>query len=223
MGTAKAALLVDGVPMGQRAADALRAVAAPVFEIGPGFTDLPAVADAGIGPLGALAAGWAAIIASSVETAGGSGILVLACDLPLVGAPMLRLLAEHPGEGTVVPVADGRPQTLCARWSAAAMARTGELVARGDRRMSTLLSSEPNARLLEAEIWATAVHPNALDDADTPDQFAALTRLLRRDPLVPGTAVDRSGGRPGFAEAQPGPVTPAGAAEPASHEDHHAG
>lgn len=174
MGTDKAGIEIGGLTLARRAAAALVQVAAPVLEVGPARTALRAVADPGIGPLGALAAGWEALSASGT----GGPVLVLACDLPLVAAPLLQLLADHPGEGTVVPVADGRPQPLCARWSRAALARAAGLTAGGERRVSALLALESCVAWLDEAVWATVAGPHALDDVDTPGDLERLRGLV---------------------------------------------
>src|SRR5437868_6031867 len=135
MGTDKATLVIGGERLCGRAARLLRAVADPVFEVGPGHTDLPR-ADEGPerrGPLAAVAAGAAALPA-------GVPAIVLAVDMPAVNDALLRALAEHPSAGTVVPVdAEGRLQPLCARYSPAALATAAGLVAAGKRAMAALL------------------------------------------------------------------------------------
>jgi molybdopterin-guanine dinucleotide biosynthesis protein A len=109
----------------------LAAVAAPCVEVGPGVSGLPAVGDARLGPLVALAAGVAAV--------GPRPALVVACDLPLLTAELLRWVADHPAPGSAVPLWGGAPQPLCARWSAPALASVGGLVAGGARSLRPLL------------------------------------------------------------------------------------
>jgi molybdopterin-guanine dinucleotide biosynthesis protein A len=163
MGTDKAALpAVSGL------VDALRAVAQPVLEVGPGRTSLPAVADdpPGQGPLAALAAGAAALGLGSVGAA-----LVLACDLPLVTVDLLRWLAAQPG--TAVPVVDGRPQPLCARWDAADLARARSLYDQGERSLRTLLD-QADVTWLDESAWGAVATATAFADVDTPADLARL-------------------------------------------------
>jgi molybdopterin-guanine dinucleotide biosynthesis protein A len=178
MGTDKASIEIGGVTLARRAAAALAQVTGPTLEVGPARTALPTVADPGIGPLGALAAGWEALSATGTT----SGVLVLACDLPLVNAPLLQLLADHRGEGTVVPVAGGRPQPLCARWSPATLARAAGLTAGGERRVLSLLALDPAVTWLDEAAWAPVGGPHALDDADTPDELERLRGLVAPPP-----------------------------------------
>jgi molybdopterin-guanine dinucleotide biosynthesis protein A len=152
MGQDKAALFAE------RLAALLSAVAAPVLEIGPGRTTLPALADPGQGPLCALAA------APAVGDA-----LVLACDLPFVTAELLRFLADQPG--TAVPVVGGRMQPLCARYAAADLARAAAVVAGGGQSMRDLLHGADVAWLDEAA-WGGVAEARHFADVDTPEDLA---------------------------------------------------
>ena len=72
----------------------LASVCDPVIEVGAGVSGLPAVREdpPGAGPLVALLAG--------VGRVGRSRrCVLLACDLPFVEAPLLRLLVDRPGIG----------------------------------------------------------------------------------------------------------------------------
>jgi molybdopterin-guanine dinucleotide biosynthesis protein A len=84
---------------------ALVTVANPVVEVGPGVTEFVSTREVslGDGPLAAIAAGWEYLLASGNPRPA----LVLAADLPLISPGLLRLLAEWPGDGSVVPVVDG--------------------------------------------------------------------------------------------------------------------
>ncbi len=116
MGFDKASIPIGGVPCAARVAKVLRAVVAHAVEVGPGTSGLPAVREEppGGGPLVAVCAG-----ARALEESGSTRpALVVACDLPLVTESVLRTLADWPGSRSVVPMIGGRPQPLCARWSA---------------------------------------------------------------------------------------------------------
>ena len=116
MGFDKASIRIGGVPCAARVAKVLRAVVAHAVEVGPGTSGLPAVREEppGGGPLVAVCAG-----ARVLEESGSTRpALVVACDLPLVTESVLRTLADWPGSRSVVPMIGGRPQPLCARWSA---------------------------------------------------------------------------------------------------------
>ncbi len=171
MGFDKQALLVDGVPNGLRIARALRRVATPALQVGPGQTGLPAVVEdpPGAGPLAAVGAGAAAL-----RRWGHHGsALVLWGDLPLVDERALALLAGWPGTATVVPVLGGRPQPLCARWSPGDLDAVAGLLATGARSMGAALD-RPGVELLEEQEWSASVGPRAFADADTPSDLDRL-------------------------------------------------
>ena len=100
MGIDKARLVVNGESLAARAARVLSAACDPVIEVGPSVSGLPAVQEdpPGAGPLVALLAGVGALGNPRV-------VVLLACDLPFVEAPLLQLLVEWPGNGTVIPCA----------------------------------------------------------------------------------------------------------------------
>jgi len=164
MGRDKATLVIGGQTLAARTALLLVAVCDPCVEVGPGVSGLEAVREdpAGGGPLVALAAGAAAVGTSAPA-------LVLACDLPRLTPKALRWLVEHPSPRSVVPIWEGRPQPLCARWSAEALAAADRLVRIGARAMRALLEDvDPELVEVPAELRG------ALEDVDTPDQLAGL-------------------------------------------------
>ena len=171
MGRDKAALVVDGVSLAERAARALVGVVDPVLEVGPGRSSLPTVAEAepGAGPLGALAAGAAAL----AQRGHPGGAVVLATDLPFVTDELVRVLASHPSEATVVPVIAGRRQLLAARYSPAALQTAPAHFAAGQRSLATLLDEVDVVELVEEEL-ADVVDLRELEDVDTPEDVTRL-------------------------------------------------
>lgn len=172
MGRDKATLRVGGgdeLVLSERLARILARTCSPAVEIGPGHTSLPASEESptGAGPLVAVAAGWRALTA-----AGWSGpAIVLATDLPLLTDAMLRWLAAHNGRGSVVPVAGGRVQPLCARYSPADLDTAGRLAGSGARSMTSLLDSI-DAHLAPETEWAPAAGgASVLADVDTPEDL----------------------------------------------------
>jgi molybdopterin-guanine dinucleotide biosynthesis protein A len=165
MGATKATLLVDGEPLGQRAARLLASVCDPVFEVGPGHTSLPVVTEPvpGQGPLAALVAG-----ADALDALGPPGpLLLLACDLPHVTAELLQTLATWPGSGSVVPLdAAGEPQPACARFSTSAQERARAALAGGARALRALLDDDRDAMLFAPG------DERVLADVDTPEDAA---------------------------------------------------
>lgn len=171
MGFDKATIAVGTETCASRIARLLRATADPVLEVGPGWTGLSSTREEppGSGPLAAVAAGRAALLGRGHD----GPALVLACDLPLLSAGLLELLASRPGSGSVLPVVDGRAQPLCARWSALDLDEAARLLATGERSLRHL-PCRAGAELLDEHIWASVTRASAFEDLDTP---ADLERL----------------------------------------------
>lgn len=171
MGTDKALLEIGGRRLAERAAEVLRAVCDPVLEVGPAVSGLAAVREdpPGQGPLAALGAG-----AAELRRLGHAGpVLLLAVDMPNVEPPLLRLLAGRPGPATAVPVADGQPQPLCARYGPDALAAVPGLLAAGERSLRALLATVEVGWVEQAE-WEPAGGPDAFRDLDAPEDVARL-------------------------------------------------
>ena len=171
LGRDKATLRVDGETLAARAARVLGAVALPLVEVGPGYTSLAHVSEqpAGSGPLAALGAGltW-------LRAQGHRGpTLVLGVDLPCVEVALLRLLADQPGDGTVIPMIDDQPQLVCARYGVDVASTADALLARGDRSLRSLLAALVYD-VLGAEDLATVGGPDVLTDVDTLDDARRL-------------------------------------------------
>ena len=171
MGRDKASLWLGEATCAERVGAHLSRVVAPTLEVGPGRSGLATVREErpGAGPLSALAAGWEALSARGHAGA----VVVLACDLPLVSAPLLRLLASHRSAGSVVPVVDGRPQPLCARFSAAALQHGARSAAAGWRSLAPLLD-HGDVVWLEEPDWAGVADRGTFTDVDTPADLARL-------------------------------------------------
>ncbi len=172
MGQDKALIDIDGRALCLRTADLLAEVADPVIEVGPGYTPLPRAVEAlpRSGPLHAMAAG-----AGWLERGGHRGpVLVVATDLPRLTAGLLELLASWPGSGTVVPLASGRPQPLCARYGWPDLATAGPLVQAGHRSVMALLERIEVTWLDPGQWLDAAGRPDALVDVDTPEDLADL-------------------------------------------------
>lgn len=137
LGRAKAGVVMRGRTLVERSVDALAARCEPVVVVSrPGVLlptlDVPVVLDreGARGPMNALVTGLSLLDADDV--------LVLACDLPFAGPVLDRLVAAPPG--LAVAAADARAQPLCARYPrATTLAACERLIARGIRRMTTLL------------------------------------------------------------------------------------
>lgn len=168
MGADKASIRLrpGGPTLAERTAALLEAATTASVEVGPGRSGLRVVTEATprSGPLAAAVAGWAALGADGW----GGPVLVVATDLPNLSGGLLRWLATHCSSRSVVPVAGGRVQPLCARYSQADMRVAAELVAAGRRAMRDLLQ-ETEPLLASEAAWAGAAGgSHALADVDTP-------------------------------------------------------
>ena len=161
MGRDKATIVLDGETWAARAGRLLAEVCAPVIEVGPGVSGLPAIVEPtpGRGPLVAFLAG--------VDALGVAGpVVMLACDIPLLDVALVDLVANWDGDGSVVPVLDGRNQHSCSRWSAVAIAR-GRVATDGSVR--SMLGDDTT--LLGESVWRAVTAASGLVDADTPDDL----------------------------------------------------
>jgi len=166
MGTDKALLEVDGVPLARRVANALRAAGAdPVIAVGGdvealGAIGLTAVPDAhpGEGPLGGI---LSALAASDAEV-----VVVLACDLPAADADTIRAVALALGEADIAaPWHDGRHELLHAAYSRRAEATLQAAFEVGER--------APQRAVAGLDVVGLEGLPAAaLADADTPEDLA---------------------------------------------------
>ncbi|HLH46114.1 MAG TPA: NTP transferase domain-containing protein [Acidimicrobiales bacterium] len=176
LGRDKATLpLPGGTTLARRTAALLSAVADPALELGPGVSGLDHVPDptAPTGPLAAVAGGVVALRRRGWE----GPALVVATDLPRLSAGLLQWLAAYPVPRSVVPCVDGRPQWLCARYSPAALAAAGSLVAGGERAVRLLAEVAP-VELAPAEECAAAADSSVLADVDRPEELALLRASL---------------------------------------------
>jgi len=198
MGFDKASIPIGGVPCAARVAKVLRAVVAHAVEVGPGISGLPAVLEEppGGGPLVALCAGARAL----GEAGGASSALVLACDLPLITETVLRTLANWHGRHSVVPIIDGRPQPLFARWSFQDLEAAADLVAAGMRSMQSLLDRQ-DVEMVTEDRWPGQVDRRAFRDVDTPADLERLALCwdtpVLWDPVEPGPVETSPVGRDG--------------------------
>jgi molybdopterin-guanine dinucleotide biosynthesis protein A len=168
LGADKATVVVNGERLADHGARVLSGVCASVVEVGPGVTGLPACREdpVGAGPLAALVAGAAALGARAAD-----GVVLLACDLPGVDEPLVRLLTGWAGRGTVVPVAGGEPQTVCARYGRAALDEAVAALASGERSLRGLLARADHD-LVSEFAWRAVAPAGAFADVDTPADLA---------------------------------------------------
>lgn len=166
-GRDKALVDVGGRPLAAGIVDSLRAVGAdPVAAIGGSAgteLGLPTVPDRfpDEGPLGGLA--------TALLWAKRGLVVVTPCDLPLLRAEHLALLVEASSDDeAVVALLDGRPQPSLGCWPATRGPALLDLLNSGKRAWRAALDACP---------WTgVELPPNALADADTPEQLDAILR-----------------------------------------------
>jgi molybdopterin-guanine dinucleotide biosynthesis protein A len=117
----------------------LEAVADPVWRaVAPGTAPsdhLIVDREAGEGPLPAI---------RDALGRGSTWLLVLAVDLPLVEAPLLRrLVSRRRVGGITLPEADSRRQPLCAVWHRAVLPVVERVLATGSRRVDDVVRAVP--------------------------------------------------------------------------------
>jgi len=173
LGIDKATVVVAGERLADHAARVLGAVCDAVVEVGPGVTALAACREdpVGSGPLAGLVAGAAALGPATTS----AGVILLACDLPGVEEPLVDLLAEWPGAPTVVPVAGGAPQPVCARYGPEALEESIAAIAAGERSLRGLLGRIEHD-LIDESTWRAVAPPGAFADVDTPADLARVRR-----------------------------------------------
>lgn len=169
LGVPKATLRRDGERLVDRGVRLLGAVCTTVLEVGPPYGPGPSALESppGAGPLAALAAGMTALDAAGHR----DPVLALAVDLPFVDVRLLTWLADHPSTSTIVPMVDGAPQTLCARYAPEVITVAAGLLAAGERSLRSLLAAVPVVELGEDE-WGSVADASCFADVDTVDDMA---------------------------------------------------
>jgi molybdopterin-guanine dinucleotide biosynthesis protein A/rhodanese-related sulfurtransferase len=138
MGRDKAVLPYEGVPMALRVASALRdGGCLEVVGVGGDATalGLAALPDMwpGEGPLGG-------VITALASAPGAAAVVVVACDLPLLGSCTIRrLVAALEGPFDAAMAVAGTVQPLAAAWRPSSRDALEGLFARGERRMQVAL------------------------------------------------------------------------------------
>jgi molybdopterin-guanine dinucleotide biosynthesis protein A len=170
MGRNKALVEIDGVPMAARVVAALRVSGcSPVVAIG-GRADELAVLDVAVVPDDHPGQGPLGGIATALRTAGSvdvMDVMVVACDLPYVGADELgRLLdgARRRRDADVVVARTTRRHATCALWRSSSLPVVAAAFAAGERAVHAVLD---RLTVAEVELPAVAVR-NINAPADLP-------------------------------------------------------
>jgi molybdopterin-guanine dinucleotide biosynthesis protein A len=143
----------------------------------PGVTlladDLP-----GKGPL----AGIAAALAQTPDW-----MLALACDLPLLQVDLLRLLADLCGHAApersavwdaVVPVVDGRAESLCAVYHPRCLPYIQDMLAQDTLRVRDLYALVRVRHVEEAELRRADPTLQSFTNVNTPQEWEAILRRI---------------------------------------------
>jgi molybdopterin-guanine dinucleotide biosynthesis protein A len=181
MGAEKAALVVEGRSLLQRAVDAVAHVTDEIVLVGAPGRPLPEVmatvplsrvddAVEGEGPLAGIAAGLAAIAAPAA--------VVVGCDMPWLQPALLELLLARleAGARLVVPLHEGRPEGLCSAWSADALPVVLAHLEAGDRRVMAVANDLEAVRLAPAEYGHADPEGLSFRNLNTPEDLERLGR-----------------------------------------------
>ncbi|MBI2567032.1 MAG: molybdenum cofactor guanylyltransferase [Candidatus Schekmanbacteria bacterium] len=163
----------------ERALVALRAVAADIVVAGgnrerflplTGAVPFRIVADlhSGMGPLAGI---HAALLSTTCDVA-----LVVACDMPFISIPVLRLLrglafAAGDGVDAVVPVLDGRPEPLHAAYRRSCGEHLGAFLAGGGRKASAALDGLRWLPVTERDLAAVPEARGSFANWNYPEQW----------------------------------------------------
>jgi molybdopterin-guanine dinucleotide biosynthesis protein A len=191
MGRDKATLPLGpaGMTLGRHLGSMLEAVTVVALEVGPhaSLLDQPTERDPGEGPLAAIALGTRTLRHLGFE----GPVLVLATDLPCLSPELLSRIALWPAAGhrSVVPVAGGRLQPLCARWSPAALDRAIECVEQGKRRVNAAFGTGDDLVVLDGKELAGIDLDLELSDVDDEGALERLGLELPAEPPSTGGGV----------------------------------
>lgn len=179
-GIAKGMLERGGRPIVLRTADALAEVASACLLVADdptpyGALELPTIPDAipEMGPAGGLLA--------ALEHVSTPFLLVVACDMPAVGVPLLALLRDRDERfDAVVPVVGGLVEPLCGRWAARAAPVIRAALEGGERKMSSLLELLVVERLSEDVLRSADPGLELTQNVNTPEDVTRLSLLPGR-------------------------------------------
>jgi molybdopterin-guanine dinucleotide biosynthesis protein A len=189
MGVDKIMVNIAGEPCITQIERAIRTVASPCLEIGPGRRSFQSLIEPmpGRGPLAAIAAGGTAL-----RALGHHGpALVVAGDLPLVTVALMRWLATRPGNGSVVPVVEGRGQPLLAWWSHWDLYQAAHTLERGGSSLRGL-PGDTGTTIATETMWPSVATAEIFSDIDTPEDLQRL-ELISEALLDIGTSGSQFG------------------------------
>lgn len=190
MGCDKAALVLAGKTLAERAVDRLALAASDVHLCGWN-SDCPAPAPVLADPMqdaGPLAPLVSALEHSSQMNDAGLA-LVLAVDLPLVPWELLQWLvsrAHLTGAMVTIPGVEDRPQPLCAVYSAALAPRLRDSLLQGERKLMRAIESACAPDRLDKFILGDVLPPGRREslsqwflNVNTPEDLVAAEEAMR--------------------------------------------
>jgi molybdopterin-guanine dinucleotide biosynthesis protein A len=176
MGTDKAFLVVDGVPLIERVhrvlaplfAEVLVAAGSSAIERGPFPGRVLYDENPGQGPLGGLLAG--------LKVARTPWVFMVACDMPNIDAKVIArvVAARAPGLLAVVPESPGGPESCHALYARAALPVIEAAMAEGERAPHRLFGRLHAHLIPKAEIAAVDPTFRSLANLNTRDDLRAL-------------------------------------------------
>jgi molybdopterin-guanine dinucleotide biosynthesis protein A len=165
-GSDKALALFRGERLIERVVRALAAVCPEVLIVGgdrDAYQDVPAryVADLhpGEGPLGGLA--------TALDAARTPHVLLVACDMPLLGPELLGAIAARAGDADVVlPEGPDGPEPLCALYATRCRAAVEAALGAGSRQMTAFHDRVAVRRIAREDLpaWAGLANVNTPED-----------------------------------------------------------
>ncbi len=174
MGSDKALLTIEGIPLLQRVIDAAHTLAdARIIISNSPTTHSPFLwplfpdrfPDAG--PLGGLA--------TALHHVTTSHLLLLACDMPNLTPPLLQYLVDQPraSHGVIIPEDEKGLQPLCAVYSRSILPLAEDAIEKGQLSMQTFVG-RIDARVVNRKKWApqSEVH-DPFANFNTPEEYSA--------------------------------------------------
>lgn len=184
LGTDKALVRLGNETLLERSVRTLEAVARHVVIAGGesgryAIPGIPCLADTipDAGPLGGLCA---AMQSTDAET-----ILLLACDLPFVSAPLMQLLlTTDAGTPVVIPRSGGIVQPLCGRFATNLRPSLQAYLAGGGRKVMGFVSTCPHA-FCDIEPGHPLYHPSLLSNINFRDDLVQAASIMQqRGPTI---------------------------------------
>jgi len=173
-GRDKGSLVIEGRSIVERQIDALSRIAGDLLLVGgrPETARRLGVRHAtdlvpGCGPMGGIHA--------ALSAATGAALLVVACDMPYVSAPLgARLLALTAGADLVVPYTERGYHPLCAAYTRACLEPIARRLAEGRLKLADLVGDLRVRVVTVHELSAFGDPERLLANVNTPDEYRSI-------------------------------------------------